>query len=258
MKQILNNLVFCMVLVLPGASWAAHPLITDDSGTQGKGKFQIEVTGEYDYDKETIEGVTTKQTNEQAAASLSYGVVDSTDVVLSLPYVWGTVTENGTKVYDEEGISDSTLEVKWRFFDKDGLSFAVKPGVVFPTGDKNKGLGSGEVGYHLFLIGSREAAPWAFHANVGFIRNENGFDEEKNLWHASLAATYDALERLKLAGNIGAEKNPVKGADNDPAFALAGVIYSLNDQIDVDFGVKSALTSSETDLSLMAGTTIRF
>ncbi|MBI5592345.1 MAG: transporter [Deltaproteobacteria bacterium] len=83
-------------------------------------------------------------------------------------------------------------------------------------------------------------------------------DEEKNIWHASLATTYDVVENLKIVGNIGVEKNPDKAADNDPAFILGGVIYSISKSFDIDFGLKYGLTSSETDMSMMAGTCFRF
>jgi hypothetical protein len=33
-------------------------------------------------------------------------------------------------------------------------------------------------------------------------------DEVKDIWHASLAATYEIIEDLKIVENIGAEKNP--------------------------------------------------
>jgi hypothetical protein len=33
--------------------------------------------------------------------------------------------------------------VKWRFYEKDGLSFAIKPGIILPTGEEDKGLGDG-------------------------------------------------------------------------------------------------------------------
>jgi len=83
-------------------------------------------------------------------------------------------------------------------------------------------------------------------------------DEEKNIWHASLATTYEVIEDLKIVGNIGVEKNPDKAADNDPAFILGGVIYSITESLDVDFGVKYGLTSSETDMSVLAGMSFRF
>ncbi len=257
-KRLLGALVLATVLVVPAAAWASHPLITDDAGTQGKGKFQLEVNGQYDSDKEMVGGVSVKSTGGQAGATLSYGVIENADLVLNVPYVWGKVTEDGVSTYDEKGLSDVSFEAKWRFFERDGLSFALKPGISFPTGDDEKGRGTGKTGYHIFLIGSKEAAPWAFHANLGYVRNENKADEEKNIWHASLATTYEVIKDLKLVGNIGIERNPDKAADNDPAFLIAGAIYSIAENFDIDAGVKYGLTSSETDLSLLAGMTFRF
>jgi hypothetical protein len=251
-------LSICFVLISSASSWAAHPLITDDAGTQGRGKFQLEVNGRYDSDKETVDDASVKSSGGQAGATLSFGVIDNADLVLDLPYQWGKVTENGVSVYDEKGLSDISFEVKWRFFEKDGLSFGIKPGVSLPTGDDKKGLGTGKAGGRLLLIGSKEAAPWAFHANLGYIRNENKAEEETDLWHASLATTYEVLKGLKLVGNIGIEKNPDRAGDNDPAFIIGGVICSAAENIDLDAGMKHALTSSETDLSMMAGAAIRF
>ncbi len=259
LKRLVVLCAVYAVLALPSESWAAHPLITDDSGTQGKGKFQLEVNGQYDSDKETVAFVSVKSTGGQANSTLSYGINDNADLVLNVPYVWGKITEDGVKVYDEKGISDTTFEVKWRFLEKEGLSFALKPGISFPTGNDDKGLGTGKYGYHVFLIGSKEAAPWAFHANLGYIRNETRADvEEKNIWHISVATTYEVVKDLKLVGNVGMEKNPDKSADNDPAFFIVGAIYSLTENLDIDAGVKHGLTSSETDRSLMAGLTYRF
>jgi hypothetical protein len=240
------------------AAWGAHPLITDDTGTQGQGKFQVEVTGQYDSDKETIDGVSLESTGSELATALSYGIVENVDLVLGLPYQSGKGKEDGVTVYDEKGISDTSFEVKWRFFEKDGLSLAFKPGVSFPTGDEEKGLGAGKTGYHAFMIGSLETAPWAFHANLGYIGNENEADEEKNIWHASLAATCEVVKDLQVVGNIGIERNPDKEADNDPAFLIGGVVYSVSENFDIDFGVKYGLTAVETDWSMMAGVAFRF
>jgi hypothetical protein len=257
-KRLMGTLVLSTVLFVPAATWAAHPLITDDAGTQGKGKFQLEVNGQYDSDKETVNGVSVKSTGGQTGATLSYGVIENADLVLNLPYVWGKVTEDGVSVHDEKGLSDISFEVKWRFFEKDGISFGLKPGISLPTGDDEKGLGAGKTGYHVFLISSKEAAPWAFHANLGYIRNENKADEEKNLWHASLATTYEVVKDLKLVVNVGIEHNADKAVDNDPAFLIGGMIYSIAENIDLDVGVKYGLSSSETDVSFMAGAAFRF
>lgn len=258
MHHVIRGLFVGICLLGHTVVWGAHPLITDDTGTQGKGRFQIEVNGQYDSDRETVKGASLESTGSQIATTLSYGMSENADLVLSLPYQWGKVKEDGVALYDEKGISDTTFEVKWRFYEKDGLSLALKPGVRIPTGNDEKGLGAGKTGFHAFLIGSKEVASWAFHGNVGYIMNENKADEEKNFWQASLAATYEAVKGLKVVGNIGIERNRDKTADKDPAFLLGGVIYSLSHSFDIDFGVKYGLTAPETDWSVMAGAAFRF
>ncbi|PKN53268.1 MAG: transporter [Deltaproteobacteria bacterium HGW-Deltaproteobacteria-13] len=244
-------------LLIACPSWAAHPLITDDTGTQGKGKFQLELNGQYDWDEDD-EDLTVKSTGGQASATLSYGVAENVDLVLSLPYIWGKAEVNEETVYDEKGFGDVTLETKLRLLEKNGFSLAIKPGISFPTGNEEKGLGAGLVGGHIFLIASQELGEWAFHGNFGYIRNENNVDERRDLWHASFAATWEVIKNLKLAANAGIEKNPDEDANNDPAFLVGGVIYSIKENIDVDCGVKFGLSKSETDISALAGMTFRF
>jgi len=257
-KCLMAVLFFAAVLIIPAASQAAHPLITDDTGTQGKGNFQLELNGQYDSDKEYVDGAAVKNTGGKLAATLSYGIAENVDLVLNLPYQWGKTEENEATASDEKGISDTVLEAKWRFLEKDGFSLALKPGIRFPTGNDEKGLGAGKVGGHIFLIGSKELGIWAFHANLGYIRNENKADEQKDIWHASLAATCQIIKSLKLTANIGIERDPDDNAKNNPAFLISGLIYSVTEKIDLDCGVKYGLTSSETDYSLLAGITIRF
>jgi hypothetical protein len=246
------------VLLAPTASWAAHPLITEDTGIQGRGNSQLEVNGQYDSDRERVAGLSAHSTGGQVNATLSYGITANVDLLFGMAYLWGRVEEEGTAIYDEKGVSDATVGVKWRFFEKDGWSMALKPGFSIPTADENKSLGTGKLGYHVFLIASKEGGAWAFHASLGYIGNENKADEEKHLWHASLAVTYEVIKDLKVVGNIGIERCRDKTLNNDPAFLVGGAIYSVSKNLDLDLGVKYGLTSSETDLSFLAGITFRF
>jgi hypothetical protein len=61
-KYFTKELIFVALLLIACPSWAAHPLITDDTDTQGKGKFQLELNGQYDWDKEDTEDVSVKTT----------------------------------------------------------------------------------------------------------------------------------------------------------------------------------------------------
>jgi hypothetical protein len=253
-----KGLAFVTLFLIVCPSWAAHPLITDDTGTQGKGKFQMELNGQRDWNKGDSEDGSVKTTGGQAAGTLSYGVAENVDLVFSLPYLWGKAEVNEITLYDENGIGDAVLETKWRLFEKDKFSVALKPGISIPIGNDKKGLGAGLLGGHIFLIASQELDSWAFHGNLGYIRNENNADERKDIWHASLAATWEIVKNLKLAANVGIERNPDDDANNEPAFLIGGVIYSVNENFDVDFGVKYGLTDAETDISALAGIAFRF
>lgn len=255
-------LLFTLHFSLSTVSYAAHPLITDDTGTQGKGKFQIEVNSEFSREKEREDGVTIKETGVELATILSYGVTDNVDIVVGLPYVWTKIKIDGEKD-SENGISDVSLELKWRFFEKDGLSFALKPGILLPTGDENKGLGKGKVSYALTFITTKEIEPWAFHLNLGYAHNEYKLQDNKDanrkgMWHISLASEVEVIKDIKVVANIGMERNPDKTSNTHPAFILGGLIYSITDNFDIDFGIKGGLNKPETDLTLLAGIALRF
>ena len=249
------------LFTLAGSAFAAHPLITDDTGTQGKGKMQLEFIGEYGIDK--AEGVTEKTLQVPTAPFLSYGITDTIDLVFGLPYASIRVEDPGAGTTDTvRGVTDVSIELKARFYEKDGLSFAVKPGISLPTGDEEKGLGNGKVSYRTFLITTKEASPWAFHFNLGYIRNEYKLpvDEDanrKDTWHVSLASQVEVIKDLKVVANIGMERNPDKTSETHPAFILGGLIYSIAENLDVDFGVKGALNRTETDITYLAGVTWR-
>lgn len=261
LKRILTMVI---VFFWSGLVFAAHPLITDDTGTQGRGKFQLEVNSGFNYDKERTydedaeEWITEKQTGVEIATILSYGITDNIDIVLGIPYQWFKVKENGEVASKENGISDISLELKWRFFEKDGLSFALKPGITLPTGDEKKGLGTGKVTGGMFFITTKEMKPWSFHLNLGYIRNEKKVDERKDIWHASIAGELEVIKNLKAVSNIGIERNSDKTSSRHPAFILGGVIYSISENFDIDLGIKKGLNKPETDYAILVGIALRF
>jgi hypothetical protein len=53
------------------------------------------------------------------------------------------------------------------------------------------------------------------------------------------------------------EKNPDKCSGSDPVFILGGIIYSMRENLDVDFGLKSWLNKLDTDYSVLAGLILR-
>ncbi len=263
LKVFLFFLLFTAHYSLFTVSYAAHPLITDDTGTQGKGNFQIELNSEFTTDKETADDITTKETGGEVASILSYGLTDDIDVVLGVPYVWAKTEIDGDVDSNEDGISDISIELKWRLHEKAGLGFALKPAVILPTGDEEKGLGNGKASYGLMFITTKEIEPWAFHLNLGYMHNEYKLEEDrdanrKGIWHASLATQAEVLKDLTAVVNIGVETNPDKKSNTHPAFLIGGIIYSITENLDIDAGVKAGLNKPETDLTFLAGMAVRF
>ncbi len=269
-KKIIATMI---VLLWSGSAFAAHPLITDDTGTQGKGKYQLEVNSEFTREKERQYNTdeekweTKKETGGELATILSYGITDNVDIILGLPYKWKKTKIDGVVTSDKaeqgDGIADMSLEAKWRFYENNGLSFAIKPGVTLPTGDENKGLGNGKVSYGLVFIATKEIAPFTFHFNLGYTNNEYKLQADKNanrkgIWHVSVASEVEVIKDLKAVANVGVERNQDKTSNTHPAFILGGLIYSITDNIAVDFGVKGGLNKPETDLTFLAGIAFKF
>lgn len=252
-----------VILAAVTASFAAHPLITDDAGTQGRGRFQLEVNSEFSFDKEADAGLTTRVTGGEVSTILSYGITDNLDVILGVPYRWFKIEDDDSVISQENGISDISFEIKWRLFEKGGYGLALKPNVSLPAGKENKGLGIGRLSYGGVLIATKEIEPWAFHLNVSYTHNEykRGDDRDANrkgIWHVSFASEYEAVEDLRLVANIGMERNPDKSENTHPAIILGGLIYSIHEQFDINAGVKGGLNKPETDLAVLAGMAWRF
>jgi long-subunit fatty acid transport protein len=260
---------FCL---LPSAfGWAAHPFITDDAGTQGTGKWQLELMGQQGRNSRTADAgagpVDQRIRQTLFTPVLTYGLQDALDVALGVNYLRTRVSENSVVVDNASGMSDSTLELKWRFYDKDGLSLAVKPGVTLPTGNENKGLGLGKSSWGVNLIADLEAEPWVWLANVSYFHASYKLPQDKadlrtDIWRVSGGAEYTVRKEFRLVGELGVRTNEAR---NDPFFpgqraqyAMLGFIYSPAEKVDFDMGVRKGLNRAETDTVYLIGATFRW
>lgn len=238
-------------LLTPGAQ-AAHPLITEDTATQGAGHFQFELNTEHGELRDNGTAVHTVLTD----AVLSYGVAETADVILSLPYLrLDQVAGGGT---GQAGLVGLGLDVKWRFYESGPFSVAIKPGVLFPIGDETRNLSTGEVTWSAYLVSTYNMAPWAMHLHLGHLHNNNTLNERVNIWHASAAVTRQFGETLKLIVDLGIDTNTAPDTSWDPAFLITGLIWSPRPDIDLDLGVKFERSDGASAHALLAGLTIRW
>ena len=131
-KWFAKGLILAAALLMGRPCWAAHPLVTDDTGTQGKGKFQFKLNGQYGWDKENNEGISVKSTGCQAAGTLSYGIVENVDLVLSVPYLWEKEKDNDVTVYDEKRNRRCDTGSKVEVIRENGFSVARNRESAFP------------------------------------------------------------------------------------------------------------------------------
>jgi hypothetical protein len=247
--------------------FAAHPFITDDADTQGRGNWQIELQAEQGRHDATVSGVRQRTRETLFNPVLTYGVLENVEVALGGNYLRSRVSENGASTESASGISDTTIEIKWNFSDKDGFSMALKPGISLPTGDEQRGLGTGKISGGVNFIVGYEAEPWTWLANVEYFRaryrlGQDAADNRANLWRMSTGAAYEVREGARLVGEAGVRTNEAR---NDPFFpgrhaqyAMLGLIYSPTDKIDFDIGWRKALNRAETDTVFLVGATFRW
>jgi long-subunit fatty acid transport protein len=246
---------------------AEHPFITDDTGTQGKGNWQLELQGDFLRDKSTAGGVEQKSKGDTYTSVLSYGILDNLDVQVGVPFVSFRTSQNGVTVADESGVSDMTLELKWRFYEEGGLSLGLKPGLTLPTGDENKGLGTGKTSWGVTLLATYEAEPWTFLANVAYAHvrfkdAQTAADSRSDQWRVSGGASYELTGEWRLVGELGLRSNQSR---NDPflpdrmsQFGMLGVIYSPTKKVDLDIGYRKSFNDADFDKAYLVGATFRW
>jgi len=251
-KRILASIAF--VLILSRGAFAAIPLITDDTGTQGKGNIQLELFGQYAHNSEPL--ITTKTGN--FSATLTYGIIDNVDIILGIPYEAWSTSGSGSESSRGDGFGDISLEGKWRLYERDDLSVALKPGFTIPTGDAEKDVGAGRATYHLLLLATKKVKSWEFDVNLGYLYNENTDNERKNIWSASLDAQCEVVKDLKVVLDTGLATNPDRSSSTPPVYILGGLIWSVRENLDIGLGIKGGLTKPETDIAVRGGITWRF
>lgn len=239
--------------LLASSARAAHPLLTEDTGTQGRGHSQLELT--LDAFRDRLAGVDVR--GAQSAAVYSYGIAGPADLQLGLPYL--RVKENeGDRRTLSSGINDLSLDVKWRFFERGALSLGFKPGISLPTGDANKFLGAGRVTWGALLIGSYEPGPLAVHAHVGYRDFRNQLGLKSSLWHGSVAATWEVVEQVKLVMDLSRDTNPVPGFSTPLDYLIVGAIWTPVKSVDLDLGYRYGASNPALDRGLLAGVTFRW
>ncbi|NJN39672.1 MAG: transporter [Gammaproteobacteria bacterium] len=238
--------------MLAQVAHGAHPLLTEDTGTQGQGNFQLELTGERG--RESTDAGTLRAA--QPAAVITYGLAETADLQIGTSYLRLRL-DDGAGQTRNAGLSDVTVDVKWRFLERGPWSLALKPGIIIPVGSEARGLGRGSWTGGSLLVLSYEPGPVAFHSHAGYLYN-NLVGERRSLWHFSGAVTWQATEALRLVADLAYDTNPLAYGADGVFRTVVGAIYSPVKNVDLDIGVQRGYQAPALGVALLAGLTLRW
>lgn len=232
---------------------AAHPLLTEDTGTLGLGNYQLELMA----DKARDHPPGAKVRERLATAVLSHGLLDDADLQFGLPYVRQHMHDAAGR-HASHGVLDASVDLKWRFLEREALSLGFKPGITLPTGDKGRGFGTGRLTWGGLGILSYEPGPLSFHSHIGYRRNNNDVGQRTSLRHVSAAVTYKASEQLKLVADLSADTNPDRAERGSVRYRILGLIYSPLPWLDLDVGLKHGHGRAAADRAFLIGAAMRW
>jgi hypothetical protein len=226
-----------MLATLSSAALALQPLITDDTGTQGAGGKQVEVS--FVDEQASLAGDTTR--SRTTPLVFTWGATETLDVYVALT---PTMIRSNAPGADANGLGNTALGVKWRFFENEdsGTSLALKPEIRLPVGSDQEaaGLGTGATSYGLALILSQEVSFGAIHFNLSAGRDEfraASLIPQANSVRASVAPVWSLNEQWKFALEVGHESVSSAGDTTTTQFVQLGAIFSPDKDLDIALGV---------------------
>lgn len=250
-------------LLLSQLGWAAHPLISDDTGTVGTAVTEVEMTLDVARSESGGLLLSRRRTRIPRASTLSdttllnatitRGLAERLDASLSLPY---------ERTRDEEktvsGINDVALELKWRVLSTQEFSLAIKPQLFPATGNERRDLGNGKTSFGLVAMAAHETRYFTVMGNLGYTRNRNTIGAREDLWSVSAGVLWRPLPRWQFGADLGVYRNPDFEENRNPRFVILGVIFSPSNKLDLGFGMRKGLNPSEVNLGAGVGLTARW
>ena len=180
-------------------SQGGPPLITDDPGTPGDGMWEINLAfaTEKTADDEWF--------FETPLLDINYGVGERIQLKFEVPWVF--LHEEGES--SKNGLGNSEIGVKWRFFDQEThfVDMSVYPQFHFNNPNSSADRGLVDDGTELFLPIElqRSFGPFSVNPEVGYLFKREDRDE----WAYGLALGYAPFDSVEFLGEING------GADNE-------------------------------------------
>ncbi|MGC8942333.1 MAG: hypothetical protein ACP5KF_06700 [Sulfurihydrogenibium sp.] len=234
MKKL--KFVIIPLLLSTNAFAGKKALIWDDTETLGTGNSQNE---NYFFYKKSVD-----ERDGSYIFNFTYGANDKTDIAINIPFGY---VKNYENVYSD--ISDPSLEVKYRFFEKDGLKFAIKPFLGLPL-KKDSEFSERHFSYGITLVSQLDFEKFNFYANTSYMVHKDRIIGQ-NEFFQSLSVEYFINQEFSVISTVffSSYEESEKGG-------LIGFGYSKG-KVEFSFGI-GKIFKPQNDYSIYSGITFRF
>ncbi|NLE59485.1 MAG: transporter [Planctomycetes bacterium] len=193
-----------------------------DTRLPDQGRVQASIWGSYwEWEAGRADGYST-----EGRLYVNYGIANNWALCVT-PSVVSWDVDGGDS---ESGIGDTALLSIYRFMEEAdaGFDLAVKGSVSLPTGDDDKGLGSGSVEPGLALLAAKTIGPFVAVANAGgdwILDTDRG--EEDYVLYGVLEGLYPLSEQATLSASCSAATARWDGEDDDIDLGIGGRVTPI-------------------------------
>lgn len=174
---------------------------------------------------------------------VNYGAAPNLQLHLVAPLAYDRAQGSNTKF----GYGDTELGVKYRFVQEDQNGWmpqiGVFPLVEAPTGDAQRGLGTGHAHEFFPLWLQKSFGKWLTYGGGGYWNNPGAGN--KNYWFFGWLLQRQVTDQLALGGEIFNQTATMVGDHDSTGFNLGGV-YDFNDDFHLLFSAGRGLTHAAT------------
>lgn len=209
------------------------PLITDDPGTPGNGRWEINIAS-------TLEALSSGARIETALLDINYGLGEQIQLKYEVPWV----LQDETRATAGDGFGNSEVGLKYRFLDdpQHRLSMSVYPQIVFNSSTLSNEQDQPSVAELVLPV------QLAWSTGLAVLNVEAGYGRithEENEWFYGLAGGWPVSEHVELV----AEVHGVTTGDfeEDEMLINVGGVFQLRENVRLLFSAGRRIRGTAED-----------
>ncbi len=181
----------------------------------------------------------------------NYAVTDDLEIAYVIPVMNYTVKSRilWTKDISESGVGDSTLAFKYKVFDnpKYQMRGAFGLGFKFPTGNDDKGLGTGKTDFEIYTAFTKSFEKIVGHLNLGYVMtgdpNTQFYpDGLADKFYYNIGIEYPHNHNMTVMAELNGEEQGSEGMRVD---VTPGIRYTPTENFAFEVAVPIAVTNDQ-------------